>query len=87
MRHWGGCSSAPTVVHNLGPGAVERLGYGDQALHEANPGLIWCGISGYGPDGPYRDKKAYDLLLQGEAGTISVTGTPDDGAKGPGSGW
>ena len=72
---------ADVFVHNLGPGAIERLGYGYEASRAVNPGLIWCGISGYGPDGPYRDKKAYDLLLQGEAGTISVTGTPDAGAK------
>ena len=72
---------ADVFVHNLGPGAVERLGCGYEALRETNPRLIWCGISGYGPDGPYRDKKAYDLLLQGEAGTIGVTGTPEDGAK------
>lgn len=72
---------ADVFVHNLGPGAVERLGFGYEELRAINPRLIWCGISGYGPDGPYRDKKAYDLLLQGEAGTIGVTGTPDQGAK------
>jgi itaconate CoA-transferase len=72
---------ADVFVHNLGPGAVERLGFGYDELRATNPRLIWCGISGYGPDGPYRDKKAYDLLLQGEAGTISATGTPEQGAK------
>jgi itaconate CoA-transferase len=72
---------ADVFVHNLGPGAVERLGFGYDDLREVNPRLIWCAISGYGPDGPYRDKKAYDLLLQGEAGTIGVTGTPEAGAK------
>ena len=50
-------------------------------LHKRNPRLIACAISGYGPDGPHRDRKAYDLLLQGEAGAIAVTGTPDAPAK------
>jgi crotonobetainyl-CoA:carnitine CoA-transferase CaiB-like acyl-CoA transferase len=68
-------------VHNLGPGAVDRLGLGWNALHGKNPGLISCAISGYGQDGPYRDRKAYDLLLQGESGVMSVTGTPEQPAK------
>ncbi|CAA9583951.1 MAG: L-carnitine dehydratase/bile acid-inducible protein F [uncultured Thermomicrobiales bacterium] len=72
---------ADVFVHNLGPGAVERLGCGYEALSAREPGLIWCGISGYGPDGPYRDKKAYDLLLQGEAGVLSVTGSADAMAR------
>jgi itaconate CoA-transferase len=72
---------ADVFVHNLGPGAVERLGFGYEAVAARNPGLVWCGISGYGPDGPYRDRKAYDLLLQGEAGVLSVTGTPAEMAK------
>ena len=54
------------------PGAVERLGFGYDALRARNPRLIWCGISGYGPDGPYRDSKAYDLLVQGESGVVVV---------------
>lgn len=72
---------ADVFLHNLGPGAVDRLGYGWQAPHQAHPRLIWCGISGYGPDGPYRDRKAYDLLLQGESGLLAVTGEPDRPAK------
>lgn len=51
------------------------------SLKAAYPHLIWCSISGYGPDGPYRDKKAYDLLIQAEAGVVSVTGTADAPAK------
>jgi crotonobetainyl-CoA:carnitine CoA-transferase CaiB-like acyl-CoA transferase len=72
---------ADVFVHNLAPGAVERLGFGYDGLAARHPRLIWCGISGYGPDGPYRDKKAYDMLVQGEAGVIGLTGTPDEPAK------
>jgi itaconate CoA-transferase len=72
---------ADVFVHNLAPGTVERLGFGYDELKAAHPRLIWCGISGYGPDGPYRDKKAYDLLIQAEAGVVSVTGTADAPAK------
>jgi len=72
---------ADVFVHNQGPGAAERLGYSHAALAARNPGVITCAISGYGPDGPHRDRKAYDLLLQGEAGAIALTGTPDLPAK------
>jgi len=72
---------ADVFIHNLAPGTVERLGFGYEALKVSHPRLIWCGISGYGPDGPYRDKKAYDLLIQTEAGVVSVTGTADAPAK------
>jgi len=68
-------------VHNQGPGAAERLGCGYAELHARNPRLISCAISGYGPDGPHRERKAYDLLLQGEAGVLSLTGTPEAPAK------
>jgi len=72
---------ADVLVHNQGPGAAERLGSDYQALKRRNPKLVFCAISGYGPDGPQRDRKAYDLLLQGEAGVISLTGTPEQAAK------
>jgi itaconate CoA-transferase len=72
---------ADVVVQNLAPGAAARLGLGWEALHAAKPKLILCDISGYGGDGPYRDKKAYDLLIQSEAGFVSVTGTPDEPSK------
>lgn len=72
---------ADVFVHNLGPGAVDRLGFGWGPLHERWPGLISCGISGYGADGPYRDRKAFDLLIQGESGLLDVTGTPDERVK------
>jgi itaconate CoA-transferase len=71
---------ADVFLQNLAPGAVERLGLGP-SIREKHPGLIWCGISGYGPAGPYASKKAYDLLVQCEAGLLSVTGTPESPAK------
>jgi len=72
---------ADVLVQNLAPGAAARLGLSYEALSAAKPGLIVCDISGYGNDGPYRDKKAYDLLIQGEAGFLSVTGTPEVPSK------
>ena len=72
---------ADVFVHNLAPGAVERLGFGAEGLREENPRLIVCGISGYGSTGPYRDKKAYDLLVQCEAGLVSISGTPETPSK------
>ena len=76
---------ADVLVQNLAPGAATRLRLGYEALSAAQPGLIVCDISGYGDDarrpGPYRDKKAYDLLIQSEAGLVSVTGTPDSPSK------
>ena len=72
---------ADVVVQNLAPGAAARLGLSYEALSSGKPGIIVCDISGYGDDGPYRDKKAYDLLIQGESGFLSVTGTPETPAK------
>jgi itaconate CoA-transferase len=72
---------ADVFVHNQGPGAAERLGCSHAQLAERCPRLISCAISGYGPDGPHRDRKAYDLLLQGEAGVIALTGTEAEPAK------
>ena len=74
-------SKADVFVQNLAPGAAERLGLGAAELRAKHPRLIWCGISGYGPAGPYAGKKAYDLLVQCEAGLLSVTGTPEQPAK------
>lgn len=73
--------TADVFVHNQGPGAADRMGASHAELSATNPRLISCAISGYGPAGPHRDRKAYDLLLQGEAGVISVTGTPEQPAK------
>jgi itaconate CoA-transferase len=72
---------ADVFLQNLAPGAVERLGLGAAELRKKHPSLIWCGISGYGPAGPYASKKAYDLLVQCEAGLLSVTGNADSPAK------
>jgi itaconate CoA-transferase len=69
------------LVQNLAPGAAARLGLSYEALREKYPRLIVCNISGYGSDGPYRDKKAYDLLIQSESGFLSITGGPDSPAK------
>ena len=72
---------ADVFVQNFAPGAAERLGLGHEALRARFPRLITCSISGYGPSGPYRDAKAYDLLIQSEAGLVSVTGTAEEPAK------
>jgi len=68
-------------VQNLVPGASTRLGLSATVLREAHPLLIVCEISGYGSSGPYRDRKAYDLLIQAEAGLVSITGTADEPVK------
>ena len=69
--------NADVLVQNLAPGAAERLGLDAAGLLARHRRLICCSVSGYGPDGPYAAKKAYDLLVQCEAGLLSVTGTPD----------
>lgn len=72
---------ADVFVENLAPGAAARLGLGPEELSRRHPGLVTCSISGYGSDGPYRDKKAYDMLVQAEAGLVSITGTPEEPSK------
>ncbi|MGE0541059.1 MAG: CaiB/BaiF CoA transferase family protein [Dehalococcoidia bacterium] len=74
-------ADADVVVQNFAPGALDRLGLGIDQLREMYPALIACSVTGYGDDGPYRDRKAYDLLLQGEAGVLSVTGTAEQPVK------
>ena len=73
--------TADVFIQNLAPGAAARMGLTAEVLQKDNPGLILCAISGYGNDGPYRDKKAYDLLIQSEAGFLSITGTPETPSK------
>jgi itaconate CoA-transferase len=72
---------ADVLVQNLAPGAAARMGLGADVLRPQHPRLVVCDISGYGDDGPYRDKKAYDLLIQSEAGFLSITGTPETPSK------
>ncbi len=72
---------ADVLVQNLAPGAAVRLGLGYEALVGSKPSLIVCDISGYGDSGPYRDRKAYDLLVQAEAGLLAITGTPAEPSK------
>jgi itaconate CoA-transferase len=74
-------AKADVFVQNLAPGAVDRLGLDAASLRQAHQRLITCAISGYGDGGPYGDHKAYDLLIQAEAGFLSVTGTEDQMAK------
>ncbi len=73
--------NADVLVQNLAPGAAARMGFSFDSLKDRYPQLIVCDISGYGADGPYRDKKAYDLLIQSESGLLSVTGTPESPSK------
>lgn len=72
---------ADVLVQNLAPGAAARLSLSAEILRPCFPRLILCDISGYGPGGPYANRKAYDLLIQAEAGLLSITGTPDHPAK------
>jgi itaconate CoA-transferase len=73
--------SADVFVQNLAPGAADRLALGATALCPARPRLVYCSVSGYGPDGPYHLKKAYDLLVQCETGLVMATGTEEAPAK------
>ena len=74
-------SSADVFVQNLAPGSAERLGLGARDLRDRHPRLVHCSISGYGEGGPYTEKKAYDLLVQCEAGLVSITGTEETPSK------
>ncbi|HEY4043448.1 MAG TPA: CaiB/BaiF CoA-transferase family protein [Rhodopila sp.] len=74
-------AGADVLVQNLAPGAAARLGLTHEAMRPVNPKLVVCDISGYGESGPFVQKKAYDLLIQAEAGLISVTGTPAEAAR------
>jgi hypothetical protein len=74
-------AKADVLVQNLAPGATARMGLDYETLQHSHPQLIVCDISGYGGNGPYRDKKAYDLLIQSEAAFLSVTGTEEEPCK------
>ncbi|MEE8435172.1 MAG: CaiB/BaiF CoA-transferase family protein [bacterium] len=70
-------AQADVLVQNLAPGAAERAGFGADEMRRRHPRLITCGISGYGEEGPYREMRAYDMLVQAESGLASITGTPE----------
>jgi itaconate CoA-transferase len=72
---------ADVFAENFAPGVAERLGLGYQELAADHPGLVYCSLSGFGHDGPYRDAKAYDLIIQGESGILLTNGYPDAPAK------
>ena len=72
---------ADVFVENFAPGVAARLGLGPDRLRNGNEGLVYCSLSGYGQTGPYRDVKAYDLLVQGESGILLTNGYPDAPAK------
>jgi crotonobetainyl-CoA:carnitine CoA-transferase CaiB-like acyl-CoA transferase len=74
-------AASDVFIHNLAPGAVDRLGLDTATLRTTFPRLIACQVSGYGTDGPFRDRKAYDLLVQSETGLLSITGTADTPSK------
>ena len=74
-------AKADVFIQNLAPGAAARLGLGAEALTERFPRLIYCSVSGYGEHGPYRDHKAYDLLVQGESGLVSINGSEQEAAR------
>lgn len=74
-------ANADVMVQNLAPGAAARMGFSYDLLKDKYPRLIVCDISGYGSYGPYRDKKAYDLLIQSESGLLSVSGTEETPSK------
>lgn len=73
--------TADIFIQNLAPGAAARLGFGAEDLLQQYPDLIYCSITGYGEDGPYRDQKAYDLLIQAESGLCAINGTVDGPAR------
>jgi itaconate CoA-transferase len=73
--------TADVFLHNLGPGAIDRLGFDAGRIRSRWPGLISCAVSGFGADGPFREHKAFDLLLQAESGLLAVTGTRESAAR------
>src|ERR1700754_2015676 len=70
-------ASADALVENFRPGVMDRLGIGYKRLKEVRPELVYCSISGFGQTGPMRDNPAYDQIIQGLSGIMSITGTPE----------
>jgi crotonobetainyl-CoA:carnitine CoA-transferase CaiB-like acyl-CoA transferase len=73
--------SADVVLQNFTPGWADRVGLDEPAVRALRPDVVYTSISGYGPDGPYATRNAYDLVMQGESGVMSVTGTPEEPAR------
>jgi crotonobetainyl-CoA:carnitine CoA-transferase CaiB-like acyl-CoA transferase len=71
------CKRADVVVNNFTPGTMDRLGFGYEALKKINPGIVWASTTGYGQDGPYRERPSYDIIIQAIGGVMSYTGEPD----------
>ncbi len=78
---WRLIETADVLVENFRPGTMERLGFGYEQVHEKNPRLIYCSISGFGQTGPYAERGGFDLVAQAMSGVLSVTGTPEEPAK------
>src|SRR6202011_1992395 len=74
-------AGADVLLQNLKPGSMDKLGFSLERLRQDYPKLICCTISGYGDDGPYAHRKAYDLLIQAESGLASITGGPDSASR------
>ena len=74
-------SGADVLLQNLKPGSMDKLGFSRERLRKDYPALICCTISGYGDEGPYKDRKAYDLLIQAESGLASITGGPEGASR------
>jgi crotonobetainyl-CoA:carnitine CoA-transferase CaiB-like acyl-CoA transferase len=78
------CQGADVLVESFRPGVMDRLGVGFEVLSSANPALVYCAITGYGQDGPYRDRAGHDVNYIGYGGVLSLTGTADGGPVLPG---
>jgi crotonobetainyl-CoA:carnitine CoA-transferase CaiB-like acyl-CoA transferase len=74
---WKLIERADVLIENFRPGVLDKLGFGYEAVHQANPRTIYCSISGFGQTGPYRDRPGYDVIAQGESGMMDLTGYPD----------
>ncbi|MCI0790725.1 MAG: CoA transferase, partial [Chloroflexi bacterium] len=68
---------ADVMIHNFRPGVVDRMGLGYESVHELNPAIIYCTVSGFGTTGPYAAKAGFDLIAQGMSGLMSINGFPD----------
>ena len=74
---WKLIERADVLIENFRPGVLDKLGFGYEAVHTANPRTVYCSVSGFGQTGPYRDRPGYDVIAQGESGMMDLTGYPD----------